>query len=340
MTPALERLRRLRGAARTARSPARAVPFTRELGPASVARAGRPVTDILYERLGEAQIAEVRARAAHAPDLQGLHGIAGDEATQRELTLQYGAWLAVPGLLSRTGLVADRTPEHIHAMVHGPMAGAGGLYEADLVVSALASAGAPVGEVRAGLDFGCSSGRVLRVLRAAYPEVSWHGCDPNEAAIEWAREHLPGIDFAVSPQHPPLAFDDGDLDLVYAISIWSHFAPGLGQRWFAEMHRVLAPGGHLVFTAHGLQSVAFHTEAGQRTPAQAAHILDALNRRGAWYAPEFGAAGDQGVADPEWGTAYLSPEWVATKLCPDWRLHEYAPGANQRNQDVYVLQRA
>jgi len=339
VTAALERLRHLgarRASARTTKAPA---PFTRGLSPAPLGAAGRPVTDTLYERLDEAQIAEVHARAASAPELQGLHGIAGDEATRRELTLQYGAWLAVPGVLAATGLVPDRVPDDIHAMVHGPMAGAGGLYEADLVVSALHSAGASMDDVRAALDFGCSSGRVLRVLNAAYPQVNWRGCDPNEPAIAWAREHLPDIDFAIGPQHPPLDLGDGELDLVFAISIWSHFAPGLGLRWFEEMHRVLAPGGHLVFTTHGMQSVSFHTASGLRAPAQAAGILDALCRSGAWYASEFGSAGDEGVVDPEWGTAYLTVEWLATKLCPAWRLLEYAPGANQSNQDVYVVQR-
>jgi SAM-dependent methyltransferase len=301
---------------------------------------GRPVTDVLYERLDEAQVAEVRTRVATAPELVGLHGIAGDEGSQRELTLQYGAWLGVPELLARTGLVAHRTPDHIHAMVHGPLAGAGGLYEADLIVSALQSAGVSVAAARAALDFGCSSGRILRVLQAAYPEVHWRGCDPNEPAIAWASEHLPAIDFAVSPQHPPLALGDGELDLAYAISIWSHFAPGLGLGWFEEMHRVLGSGGHLVFTTHGMHSVAAHVESGLRSPAQAREILDSLYRRGAWYAPEFGSSGDDGVSDPEWGTVYLTPEWVATKLCPAWRVLEYAPGANQRNQDVYVLERA
>lgn len=318
----------------------RRMSFGRSLSPAPLAVQARPVTDVLYERLDEALIAEVRARATAAPELRELHGIAGDEATQRELTLQYGAWLAVPGLLRRTGLVSDRAPDHIHAMVHGPMAGAGGLLEADLIISALHSAGATVDDVRAALDFGCSSGRVLRVLAAAYPDVSWRGCDPNQGAIEWASAHLPGVAFFVGPQRPPLALHDGELDLVSAISIWSHFAPSLGLRWFAEMHRVLAPGGHLVFTTHGLQSVAFHTQNGLRSAKQADEILDGLYRTGAWYAPEFGAAGDDGVVDPEWGTAYLTPEWVATKLCPAWRLLEYAPGANQSNQDVYVLQRA
>jgi SAM-dependent methyltransferase len=224
-------------------------------------------------------------------------------------------------------------------MARGPLAGAGGLYEADLVADALLGAGARIDDVRTGLDFGCSSGRVVRVLAAALPDTHWMACDPNERAIAWAREHLPGIDFSVSGDEPPLAIDAAALDLAFAISIWSHFEPTLGLRWLEEMHRLIRPGGHLVLTTHGLTSVGYYATLGLRTPEQSSEIADALYRRGWWYAPEFGAEGDWGVVNPAWGTAFLSPEWVLAELCPRWRVLEFAPGRNAWNQDVYVLQR-
>ena len=96
-----------------------------------------------------------------------------------------------------------------------------------------------------GLDFGCSSGRVVRVLAAAFPELDWHGCDPIPDAIEWARANLPGIAFERSPEYPPLPYADGQFDFAFAISIWSHFAEGAALDWLREMHRVLRPGGRL-----------------------------------------------------------------------------------------------
>jgi len=224
-------------------------------------------------------------------------------------------------------------------MARGPLASAGGLYEADMIVDALMSAGIDMEEVKVALDFGCSSGRVLSVLSAAYPQTAWHGCDPNDPAITWASEYLPAIGFFASGNRPPLPFADGSLDMVYAISIWSHFAPGLGLDWFAEMHRVIRPGGHLVCTTHGLTSVAYSSAHG-RSRAQVEEILGTLYREGAWYAPEFGEEGDWGVVNPDWGTAFVSPEWMLTRLCPSWRVLEFVPARNQENQDVYVLQRA
>jgi SAM-dependent methyltransferase len=293
----------------------------------------------LYERLSADDLAEIRQRIGELPDLRHQYADAYNEAARRHMILAFGLWLGAPCVTGRTNLVKIEPPEEIHVMTRGPLASAGGLYEADMVVDALTSAGIDMADVKVALDFGCSSGRVLNVLGAAYPQTAWHGCDPNEPAVTWASENLPAIEFFASGHEPPLPFADGSLDMAYAISIWSHFAPGLGLDWFGEMHRVIRPGGHLVCTTHGLTSVAYSSGHG-RSRAQVEEILDALYRQGSWYAPEFGEEGDWGVVNPDWGTAFVSPEWMLTQLCPGWRVLEFAPARNQENQDIYVLQRA
>jgi hypothetical protein len=127
---------------------------------------------------------------------------------------------------------------------------------------------------------------------------------------------------------------------VYAISIWSHFGESAARAWLAEMHRIIAPGGHLVLTLHGAQSVAYYGVTGQRGGAQLEEIGLALHRRGFWFAPEFGAAGDHGVAHPEWGTAFMSAEWLLREATPAWHVASYVVGRNANNQDVAVLRRA
>jgi len=313
--------------------------FSREVAPGHFAdpQQNRASTR-LYERLSPDDLTEIQRHIGEVPDLQVQYADAYNEAARRHMVLAFGVWLEVPRVPEKTSLVKIEPPEEIHIMTRGPLASAGGLYEADMVVDALMSAGMDMADVNSALDFGCSSGRVLSVLRAAYPQTTWHGCDPNEPAIAWATENLPGVEFFVNANEPPLPLADGSLDMAYAISIWSHFAPELGLRWFEEMHRLIHPGGHLVCTTHGLTSVA-HESRG-RSEQQSEEILDALYRQSSWYAPEFGEDGDWGVVNPDWGTAFLSPEWMLTQLCPRWRILEFAPGRNQENQDVYVLQRA
>jgi SAM-dependent methyltransferase len=304
-----------------------------------LASEGFMTTRRLYERLNDSDTGEIEQLIAEAPDLSAHFRRVPDPLARQQLILAYGVWLGHRAATEKTGLAAVEPPADVHVMARGPLAAAGGLYEADIVADALMSVGVDIATLTAALDFGCSSGRVLRVLRAAYPSVEWRGCDPNEAAITWASQNLPGISFFASADAPPIEVANTSLDLVYAISIWSHFEPELGLRWFEEMHRLIRPGGHLVCTTHGLTSIAHYALAGMRTPQQSREIADALYRRGSWYAAEFGEEGDWGVVNPSWGTAFLSPEWMLTQLCPRWRVLEFAPGRNQDNQDVYVLER-
>ena len=312
--------------------------FTRELPERPEGEEGL-ASARLCRRLGDDGLAEIERSVEADPNGAAHLQIATSEVVRRHVLLSFAIWLGLPGVAEATGLGAVQPPEDVHAMARGPLAAAGGLYEADMMVDALARAGVHPAEGARWLDFGCSSGRVVRVLAAAYPEIGWSGCDPNERAIAWATGNLPGIDFFVGPQRPPLPFEDGALDLVYAISIWSHFASQTGLLWLAEMRRAIRPGGHLVITTHGLTSLARDARLQLRSPAQLEEIADALYRQGWWYAPEFGDSGDWGVVDPDWGTAVLAPEWLLAQLCPGWRVVEFAPGRNQENQDLWVLQR-
>jgi len=298
------------------------------------------VSRMLYERLGAEELAQLGQLLPETEPFAGFMAGPVDPALERMLALHCGMWLGLESVAERTGLVRRQPPEDVHAMARGPLAAAGGLYEADLVADALRSAGCQIADAGQALDFGCSSGRVVRVFAAAFPQVRWFGCDPNQRAIAWAREHLPGIEFLVSGDQPPLELPAASLGLVFAISIWSHFEPRLGLEWFEEMRRLLRPGGHLVITTHGLASVAHYAGNGLRSAEQCAEIADALYRHGWWYAPEFGDRGDWGVVNPAWGTAFLSPEWLLANLCPRWRVLEFVPGRNAGNQDLYVLERA
>jgi SAM-dependent methyltransferase len=242
-------------------------------------------------------------------------------------------------VIEKTGLRPDEPPEDVHAMARGHLAAGGALYYADMLAEDLARVGTSLGAVSRGLDFGCSSGRVVRVLQAAYPDAQWHGVDPTAGAIAWARAHLPDIEFEQSPQEPPLDYPDETFDFVVAISIWSHFGEVAAVHWLDEMHRIVRPGGLLVLSTHGLQSIAYYAGTGERSRLQLEQIRRELYRRGFWFAPEFGEQGDWGIRHPEWGTAFLTPEWIARHALPRWSIDLLAVGQNADNQDMFVLRR-
>jgi SAM-dependent methyltransferase len=327
--PALEKVR-AEDAEVTASEPAPG----RELPPQPLTAS--PVTDALYALLTQEDVRAVEADA-DAAQRELLEGAA--PVDRRRLLLHLGVHQENPGVLERTGLTTPMPPEGVHSMASGPAAAGGSLYYADLVVDALEAAGAPLEEGMSVLDFGCSSGRVVRVLSATHRGCRWLGCDPIPEAIEWAAGHIDGVEFERSPQHPPLPLPDGSLHVVYAISIWSHFAARSAREWLAEMRRVLEPGGKLLMTTHGAHSVE-HSRANRlRDEATLIEVSRALEREGHWYRNEFGETGDHGVVDPDWGTAFLSPEWLLREATPEWSVLLFASGRVEDNQDLYVLER-
>jgi SAM-dependent methyltransferase len=309
--------------------------FRRGLGPDPLRAA--PATDLLYERLSADDLAEIEARLEPA---EAALWETSDAQDRKRLTLALSAHYGVEGALERSGLSAATPEAGVHSMARGAAAAGGSTYYADLVADALAESGFELISGLAGLDFGCSSGRVVRVLAAAYPELEWHGCDPIPDAIEWAGANLPGIRFERSPEYPPLPYADASFDFAFAISIWSHFAEGAGLDWLREMRRIIKPGGRLLITTHGGQTIAHTHREGVRSDEQLAKIREALLEDGFWYAAEFGEAGDHGVANPDWGTAFVTPEWLLAKLTPEWRMLLFRPGRVEGNQDLYVLERS
>ncbi len=296
---------------------------------------GTPVTDVLHARLepGDreaiAAIMGVSAAEAHA---------AAAPATQLRLELNHAAAFGPAEVRGRLGLLAAMPPDEVHSMARAWQATGGDTYLADLVVAALEAAGCPVPDGGTVLDFGSSSGRVLRILAAARPDLRCIGCDPNEDAIAWAAANLPG-EYVVSPLAPPLDLPDASLDAVYAISIWSHFAERPALDWLTEMARVVRPGGGLALTTHGWDALATGRRRGTIARGTVAAAGRALVTHGHHFVDVFGPDGDWGVRDPGWGDAYVTADWLVEHLDGSWSLDLLWPAAIDGSQDLLVLRR-
>ncbi|MFD7498911.1 class I SAM-dependent methyltransferase [Streptomyces sp. NPDC059832] len=92
-------------------------------------------------------------------------------------------------------------------------------------------------------DLGCGPGRVTAILRDL--GLTAFGIDLSPGMITVARETYPGLDFAEGSM---TALDLADGSLAGALAWYSlvHTPPEQLPEFFAEFHRVLAPGGHLL----------------------------------------------------------------------------------------------
>lgn len=97
------------------------------------------------------------------------------------------------------------------------------------------------------LDFGCGCGRLARYVAPLAEVGRLDGVDVDADLIGWAARVLPGRFATMRPQ-PPLAFAPESFDVVYAISIFTHYTEEEQRAWLAELDRILRPGGLLIAT--------------------------------------------------------------------------------------------
>jgi SAM-dependent methyltransferase len=128
----------------------------------------------------------------------------------------------------------------------------------------------PFDDVDSVLDFGCGCGRVTRWFDDFAGAVA--GSDVSRPAIDWCRGNLDFARFEVNGLAPPLAFDDGSFDLVYALSVFTHLTEELQLAWRDEVRRVLRPGGLFLLTTHG-RSYVPRLDEGERSQFERGEVV-------------------------------------------------------------------
>ncbi len=112
--------------------------------------------------------------------------------------------------------------------------------------------------VRRILDLPCGHGRVLRGLRAAFPEAEITACDIDRDGVDFCART-----FGARPVYGDSDPDRIDLggetfDLIYVGSLLTHLDADQFRRFVRMLSRHLAANGLLVFTTHGRWCVTFH----------------------------------------------------------------------------------
>ncbi|MHC4846875.1 MAG: class I SAM-dependent methyltransferase [Planctomycetota bacterium] len=102
--------------------------------------------------------------------------------------------------------------------------------------------------MRRALDFGCGVGRLSVALAEHFEEVDGVDISPSMIARAQATNGAPGrCRYHLNQVGDLRLFDDGRFDLVYSNITLQHMPPALAGDYIAELCRVLAPEGLLIF---------------------------------------------------------------------------------------------
>jgi SAM-dependent methyltransferase len=193
-----------------------------------------------------------RARAQHAVRRRRLERLLRDRLGAKYTPVDEGP-APPPELVAQTSVLYERD---LPAATDRYGYLAGGYLGVLTVLGTVERFGFDIAEAEAVLDFGCGAAKNIRLLRGVRG-LRVVGTDVSGAQIEWAREHVPGVEFHVNGLEPPLTFAaDDSFDLVTAASVFTHIPLDLQRPWLEEIRRVLRPGGYFFCTVAG----AYHID--------------------------------------------------------------------------------
>lgn len=111
------------------------------------------------------------------------------------------------------------------------------------------------------LDIGCGSGRLAYGLHGWFGD-GYVGVDVNAELIDFCRESFPAFRFehidlesdlynpgsSTPAEAVVLDFPDASFDCITLFSVITHITTAVTRRYLSEIHRLLAPGGSVLFT--------------------------------------------------------------------------------------------
>jgi SAM-dependent methyltransferase len=199
----------------------------------------------------------------------------------------------------------------------------GGAQVANRIIKLLARNECSFEHTGAVLDFGCGCGRVMRSWKDLDgPRL--HGTDYNPFLVEWCRHNLSFAEFSVNGLEPGLDHADGQFDLVYSYSVFTHLPPEMQRPWLDELMRVTAPGGHLLLTFHGEQTLSDLEEADRDRFAGGELVV--VSRHASDYGTNACAA-------------YHPESWIRGEFTAGLEVLDHWPGDSSFKQDAYLMKR-
>jgi SAM-dependent methyltransferase len=167
------------------------------------------------------------------------------------------------------------------------------------------------------LDLPSGYGRVLRMLRAAFPDARVTACDIDKDAVDFCAGELGAIPVYSTPTPADIPLD-GTFDLIWCGSLLTHVDEAAWSGFLRLFADHLTPGNLLVFTTLGpfVADQQIHSpNTYGLTAEQVEAIVEDYRRTGFGYRDYKWDKFYRDRSLPEnYGIALASPSWVCSRL--------------------------
>lgn len=183
------------------------------------------------------------------------------------------------------------------------------------------------------LDLPCGHGRVMRFLRAVYPQAKITACDLLRDGVAFCAQAF-GAEPVYSSENVHEIPLRGRFDLIWCGSLLTHLDAPRWHEFLKFFARHLTSGGVCVFTVHGNYVVSSMRDFGSQygVPDQIGMVND-------WSQSGFGYRSYE--HEPNYGISLSSAEWVRREIerVPQLRWLAHQERGWDAHQDVVVMQR-
>lgn len=180
----------------------------------------------------------------------------------------------------------------------------------ECIQKALDIAAIPPTRIKRILDLPCGHGRVLRFLKAVFPEAEIVACDLLRDGVDFCSSTLGATAIYSCDEPEAIPLEPGSFDLIWVGSLFTHLDASLWSRFLTVLRNSLCPGGLLVFSTHGRDAYQRMLDGpwdNRLSHRRRTVLLYRYERTGFGYAKYLGS-------ESYYGLSLSHPAWVTRQL--------------------------